>query len=942
MRVCALVIGGCGVFACLGATAVGLERLQTLFADGVYGDVIRRAGSLDLEMPPERLLGRHELVIQAAFKAGRYEEAIERTAALIGALPSVGRAWALRAEALLHLGRHDQAREAVRKALHLEPGGVSSQLARLHLARLTGDQRGARRAEDFFFGLYREARELTAEELRGIGEAAGREDPHGAWKAFQEAHERDPLYVPAYISAGYHCLAFFSWDKARGEFDRALGIWPLCPDARSGRAAVSLALGEYEDAAERLAGALEVNPHHAVALQQKAVLLALEGNFRGGLDAVREGALPGQCLTPTLLATEAELLDGLRREVERDQVLQTLVGIDPRPAFAYASLARARARQRSFPEAVGWGRKAIEADSRHWEGYYEAGINLLRLGEEREGRRLLDRSFRLNPFNVWAYNTLNVVDRDLVHREYVYHDTPHFRVKLHRRDDEVLWPYLEMWLESAYEQLSKAYGVEPVGPRECGGRLLLLILQTYEAFSARTAGLPGLGALGACFGQVITMPSPRLGRVFETHRGNWQRVLIHELTHVMTLQRSRYRVSRWLTEGLSQREEGATAYISDPLLARAWNAGQLPGLADLERAFTRPQFAGQLALSYQQALLAVRLLEKDHGGEAFGQLLGLLAEGTSEKDALQEVTGRDMGELDQAYALWLSEHAERVPYLLRAGVGESEIEGMRPATPQDWLDRAVVEFKRKKYEEAFVSADAAIALEPTLVDAHVVRGLSASEGRQDYDLAEECFTEAIALDPSCFFAHLHLGLLGVKSDRVEMAIRELEIARQLYPRYHPEKDSPYTVLVELYVEAGERRKAVEVMRDLRVLSPGDGEAARGYARLLRRSGAPAADVAEAFQDAVWTDPFDVDMHLDAAEAWEKAGAFAPAWREFCAATAIRGRCLDGWLGRSRVALAQEKKQAGLDAVVKAAELGAGETDLKRIREQLERLPTPVK
>jgi len=253
-----------------------------------------------------------------------------------------------------------------------------------------------------------------------------------------------------------------------------------------------------------------------------------------------------------------------------------------------------------------------------------------------------------------------------------------------------------------------------------------------------------------------------------------------------------------------------------------------------------------------------------------------------------------------------------------------------------------VEFKRKKYEEAFVSADAAIALEPTLVDAHVVRGLSASEGRQDYDLAEECFTEAIALDPSCFFAHLHLGLLGVKSDRVEMAIRELEIARQLYPRYHPEKDSPYTVLVELYVEAGERRKAVEVMRDLRVLSPGDGEAARGYARLLRRSGAPAADVAEAFQDAVWTDPFDVDMHLDAAEAWEKAGAFAPAWREFCAATAIRGRCLDGWLGRSRVALAQEKKQAGLDAVVKAAELGAGETDLKRIREQLERLPTPVK
>lgn len=910
-----------------------LERLQILFADGVYSDVIRRAGPLDPEASAGELLERRRLVVRSELMSGRYEEAGEETAVLVGALPTDPGAWALRGEVLLCLGRHIDARGAVAKALALDAKHVPSQLIRLRLARATGRKRTVRAAEDFFFSLYRQAKELSAEALTAIGEAAGPEDPHGAWKAFQEAHGRDPLYVPAYIRAGFHCLEFFAWVKARKEFSKALGIWPLCPGARAGSAAVSLATGDYEGTAARLAGALEVNPRHELALQQQGMLFGIGGAHAEGLQVV-EAALVTQPRSTLLLAVQASLLDGLGCDAERDQALQRLIRVNPRPAAAYALLARARARRRSFPDAVAWGRKAINADSHHWEGYYEAGMNLLRLGEEREGRRLLDRSFRLNPFNLWAYNTLNVVDRDLARKEYVHHDTKHFRVKLHRRDDPILWPYLEMCLEPMYERLSKKYDVTPRGPDECDGRLLVLILQTYEDFSSRTAGLPGLGALGACFGQVITMPSPRLGRVFETHRGNWQRVLVHELTHVMTLQRSKYRVPTWLTEGLSQREDGTTAYASDPLLARAWNAGDLPGFGDLDRGFTRPQFPGQIALSYQQALMAVQLLEAEHEEGVFGQLLDLFAAGQSEGDALRKATGKGMDELNRQYAEELSEHAERVPYLLQTGAGEADLDPTLPATPHDWLDRAAAQLRRKEHEKALVSADAAIALAPDLVDAHVVRGIAVYEGRHDYDLAEECFEQAKELDESCFMARLHLGMLGRKSDRVEMAIRELEAARRLYPRYHAKEDSPYMHLVELYVETGDRQRAVEVMRDLRALDPSDREAARGYARLVRRSGAPAEEVARAFQEAIWTGPFEVDVHLDAGEAWEKAGDLRAAWREFCAATAIRARSLDGWLGRARVAVAEGKKDAAREALAKAAELGAGEADMRRIRERL--------
>ncbi len=64
----------------------------------------------------------------------------------------------------------------------------------------------------------------------------------------------------------------------------------------------------------------------------------------------------------------------------------------------------------------------------------------------------------------------------------------------------------------------------------------------------RTVGLPDLGALGVCFGQVITAMSPATGDI------NWGMVLWHELGHVFAIQLSNSRVPRWFTEGLSEYE----------------------------------------------------------------------------------------------------------------------------------------------------------------------------------------------------------------------------------------------------------------------------------------------------------------------------------------------------------------------------------------------------
>ena len=65
-----------------------------------------------------------------------------------------------------------------------------------------------------------------------------------------------------------------------------------------------------------------------------------------------------------------------------------------------------------------------------------------------------------------------------------------------------------------------------------------------------------IGALGACFGRVVTMDSPKARPPGEFQ---WEATLWHELAHVVTLQMSNQRVPRWLTEGISVYEENAGA-----------------------------------------------------------------------------------------------------------------------------------------------------------------------------------------------------------------------------------------------------------------------------------------------------------------------------------------------------------------------------------------------
>ena len=65
--------------------------------------------------------------------------------------------------------------------------------------------------------------------------------------------------------------------------------------------------------------------------------------------------------------------------------------------------------------------------------------------------------------------------------------------------------------------------------------------------------MPGLGALGVTFGEVVAMDSPSARQPGDF---NWGATLWHEMSHVFILTATNHRVPRWFTEGLAVHEEG--------------------------------------------------------------------------------------------------------------------------------------------------------------------------------------------------------------------------------------------------------------------------------------------------------------------------------------------------------------------------------------------------
>ena len=145
-----------------------------------------------------------------------------------------------------------------------------------------------------------------------------------------------------------------------------------------------------------------------------------------------------------------------------------------------------------------------------------------------------------------------------------------------------------------------------------------------------------IGALGACFGRVVTMDSPKARPPGDF---SWAATLWHELAHVITLQLSNQRIPRWLSEGISVYEETRARPEWRPQhgrspFVRAMRTGEVLKLRDLNAGFQDPQ---TISMAYYQASLLVEHIVDKHGDAALRALVTSFADGIDTEAAIRRV-----------------------------------------------------------------------------------------------------------------------------------------------------------------------------------------------------------------------------------------------------------------------------------------------------------------
>ena len=378
-------------------------------------------------------------------------------------------------------------------------------------------------------------------------------------------------------------------------------------------------------------------------------------------------------------------------------------------------------------------REAIASDPNYWQGYTLLGSNLIRLGEEVEGRKNLEIGFDNDPFNVMTSNMLKVYD---TLDSYLTVESEHFKVNLSEKDGQVLWPYLEPLLEESWDTLTAKYGFEPEGP------ILIQVFENSQDFAVRSVGLPDIGPLvGICFGKVITLISP------DTLSANWQEIVWHEFAHVVTLQMTGNKLPRWLSEGISVWEEregrpywGRSQGLD---LVRAWEQDKLLPFADLDKGFSGAQNSADLGFAYFQSYLVVDYIAREYGFEGLRSLVMQYDEIKTNAERFDEAFAISLSEFDAGFLSWVEQRVNEIDVYVHKedapDEGEGHGHGVREnssailaelynntslkqhmsarieANPKDfqaYLQMGIVLFKEEAYAEAKVYLDTAYAMLP--------------------------------------------------------------------------------------------------------------------------------------------------------------------------------------------------------------------------------------
>lgn len=632
-------------------------------------------------------------------------------------------------------------------------------------------------------------------------------------------------------------------------YDRAIAADPDNLDARAKLGELFLEKYNGAEAKKTLSGALAKNPAYVPALVAEA--RRRDFDHERGADSLLARALelepenvPGRVLHARFLA-DVEDFAGASREVDRT--------LRARPDDADA-LALGAALARVTGDSAGYAdkRRQFAALYPRDAGQFVATAELLGRVRQygaaarvaREGAELDPRNWRTHA--VLGSNLLRLGDIPAGRKslEVAFGGDPYDVWTKNTLDlldtfgeyDEIVSDRFRFVIEKSESQvlslylkelLDRAYATFATRYAFTPSRPVRVeVYRSHADFSVRTVGLAGLGALGVSFGNTIAFDSPAAK---DAGPFNWGSTAWHELAHTFTLGSSDQRVPRWLSEGLSVYEErrahpGWGQNVS-PAFLRAYEEKKLVPASRLNDGFVRPSYPGQVQFSYYQASLVCEMIARDFGEKTLAQMLQAYRVGQSTDQVITQVLRMDAASFDRRFDAYVRER----------------------------FGRALV---------ALSDRDASI---------------------EQYMPTDELLARAAA-KPGNYWLQMAVGRALLQRTEPAKAITALERARSLFPEYGG-ADGPYPLLARARLASGDIQGAAATMSAMGALGDMPYEAHLSLVELWLRQG-DTARAADALENAMFMNPFDIAQHERMADLFARVGDKPRTIRERSAVVAL--------------------------------------------------------
>ena len=540
---------------------------------------------------------------------------------------------------------------------------------------------------------------------------------------FNEALQRDPKNAQAYLG-----LALVSADgfdnKAVEEAKKAIELDPKLVEAHELMARMALEDYDKKAAAAEADEALKISPE---ALDAMAIHAAIE-----------------------VLADRSP-----------DEWLAKVKQVNPMYGEAYAIIARHLTLNMRFEDSIAYYRKAIEADPKLWSARSELGIQLMRFGQTEEPMQQLEMCYDNGYRDAATVNTLRLLDS---YKNFITYKDDTTIIKLHKKEAELLLPYVRTEVKRAIATYEKKYKMKLPGPVQ------VELYPDHEDFAVRTLGMPGIGALGVTFGEVVALDSPS-GRPPGSY--HWGETVWHEMSHVFILNATHNRVPRWFTEGLAVHEESQVApgwgdRVSPEILVAIRDKKLLP-IAELDRGFIRPEYPAQQIVSYFQGGKVLDYIHDRWGDDKILDMVHSYAQLKTTPEAIQENLQMSPEEFDKAFMEWLYKDL-----------------GKTAASFDEWRNRLkelAEAAKAKNWDEVLAKGDAVRQLYPDyveganpyefLAEAHIAKG--------DKKAAAQVLTEYEKIGGRSPDALKELASLEQEAGDAKAAAATLERINYIYP-----------------------------------------------------------------------------------------------------------------------------------------------------------------